>query len=500
MAQRTRASFGRTEPGDTARANATAVKTRRSHTKSRNGCIECKHRHIRCDERKVGGCANCEIAERICSFLKPQTGKTKQKQAQRYRAKQREQPEATATPTSGFEESNRSDADAVDITDEEHAERPTSVLRQRDNDLDPGQLSNELSHHSLPIHYSLPSIEGLVANTHQIPSPAPPMQLSNVNTPSADCYPALSNVPDAASKAIFTPQHLILLHHADRVPNFNMPNRSAVDVAVRYIIGSPYLVDEVLAFTAFHMAHLYPGSAAYLRHLATELQNRALASFTRLTEMVPNDDKATAVPRFLFSAILGRHALAEALTHCHSDFHFFIDRFVECIKLNQGIRAVTPLAREYLKTTEIQPFLSVVLEAEANIASPGTECNPLGHLMDNSDLNDTSIKACRQAIELLQWSFDLCQGLDEDDYPQAASSFTVRVEAGFLDVLRKHQPEALVILAYFGVLLYRCRSFWAFGNAGASMIRAITSRLGSYWQESLAWPLHVLDTEHNLKT
>ncbi|KAH7139873.1 hypothetical protein B0J13DRAFT_68422 [Dactylonectria estremocensis] len=42
--------------------------SRRHHKKSRNGCLECKRRHIKCDEQQPV-CANCGAAEMRCSFL-----------------------------------------------------------------------------------------------------------------------------------------------------------------------------------------------------------------------------------------------------------------------------------------------------------------------------------------------------------------------------------------------------------------------------------------------
>ncbi|KAH7129222.1 hypothetical protein EDB81DRAFT_140116 [Dactylonectria macrodidyma] len=42
--------------------------SRRHHKKSRNGCLECKRRHIKCDEQQPI-CANCGAAEMRCSFL-----------------------------------------------------------------------------------------------------------------------------------------------------------------------------------------------------------------------------------------------------------------------------------------------------------------------------------------------------------------------------------------------------------------------------------------------
>ncbi|KAJ5605491.1 hypothetical protein N7510_008272 [Penicillium lagena] len=42
--------------------------SRRTHKKSRNGCIECKRRHIKCDERWPV-CSNCLSSERQCDFV-----------------------------------------------------------------------------------------------------------------------------------------------------------------------------------------------------------------------------------------------------------------------------------------------------------------------------------------------------------------------------------------------------------------------------------------------
>ncbi|KAF7182918.1 hypothetical protein CNMCM7691_002662 [Aspergillus felis] len=40
---------------------------RRAHKKSRNGCLECKRRHIKCNENRPI-CTNCTVSERVCEY------------------------------------------------------------------------------------------------------------------------------------------------------------------------------------------------------------------------------------------------------------------------------------------------------------------------------------------------------------------------------------------------------------------------------------------------
>ncbi|RHZ64488.1 hypothetical protein CDV55_102376 [Aspergillus turcosus] len=40
---------------------------RRAHKKSRNGCLECKRRHIKCNESRPI-CSNCTVSERVCEY------------------------------------------------------------------------------------------------------------------------------------------------------------------------------------------------------------------------------------------------------------------------------------------------------------------------------------------------------------------------------------------------------------------------------------------------
>ncbi|CEJ82376.1 Putative C6 finger domain protein [[Torrubiella] hemipterigena] len=391
---------------------ATTKRTRRSHRRSRNGCAECKRRHIRCDERKPV-CANCENAERPCCF-----------------------PALEA---------------AVDADSNESRQTSRSQTTE---------------------------------STNIIPT---------INSTTNNSYNAIWS---AAPSLAFNAQHMALLHHASSVPSFQGPNRPALDIAVRRAVDCPYLLDQVLALTAFDLIHnADAGASLNLRRLATELQTRALASFTSLSDALAVDDTATAVPRFLFSGILGRHMLADTLIYGQTDFRGFMDSLINCLNLNRGITTVTPPARYYLRESEIGPMINVFVDAEMEISSepPGSECDPLCSIVDGAGFDQKTTQIYRQAVGCLQRSFDFCRHLGEEQYPQVAAVFAVGVDAGFVDELRKCRPEALAVLAYFGVLLSRCQRFWAFCDAAPKMVRAIAKYLGEYWKDVLSWPLQAVE-------
>lgn len=270
-----------------------------------------------------------------------------------------------------------------------------------------------------------------------------------------------------------------------------------LSIAVRTASEAPYLMDQVLALSAMHCARIYPASAATYRDQATELQNRAVASFTRETETLPSQ-MHNCIPRFLFSSTLGLHVLCDTLAFDRLDFHAFIDRFVECINLHRGVRIVLSPNWESLNDLpELEPLFRATKHAHPGPDAPsGTECALLERYMAESDLTPTSVAACREAVSTLQNVFDMFARMDDQNSPHAASAFAITVPSGYVEVLRRHRPEALIVLAYYGVLLHRSRRFWVFGlDTGSYVIRAIEGHLGSYWNEAMRWPLEVLEKE-----
>ncbi|OAA53710.1 C6 finger domain protein [Cordyceps fumosorosea ARSEF 2679] len=415
-------------------ASESAVKPRRSHRKSRNGCAECRRRHIRCDKNHPV-CFNCSTGDRDCAY-----------------------PAGTV-----WEESPRAGAEAGVRAEPDHRAAPT------------------------------PSRFGSLRHTPVCPP------------------------PDADADAdAFSVTDLLVFHHAQTAMEHVGLGRKGqfhkvLALGLRHRALAPYLLDQILALACVHLALTLPGAASSvyagltadtLRHHATALQTRAVACFNARINDPADPDVDSA--RFLFAGVLSLQFLAETLGALRVDgvsFGDFVDRMVACFQLHGGMRVATgrPI-REFLPQSRdlhaIMDFLHVADDKEWRTAPRGRECAALITLLEEeADLGAASLAACRGAAHGLQWSFDMCRGLAVEDGPHAASAFAVTAPPAYVEALRRRAPEALVVLAHFGVLLHRCRACWIFGDAGARMVRAVADHVGMYWREAMRWPLEEIGAE-----
>ncbi|KAG4429825.1 hypothetical protein IFR05_014696 [Cadophora sp. M221] len=67
-------------------------------------------------------------------------------------------------------------------------------------------------------------------------------------------------------------------------------------------------------------------------------------------------------------------------------------------------------------------------------------------------------------------------------------AWPILVSTEYAELVMQRRPEALAILAHYAVLLHWYRDSWMVGDGGRYMIEAITKHLGPYWEEWLASP------------
>lgn len=268
---------------------------------------------------------------------------------------------------------------------------------------------------------------------------------------------------------------------------------SNISIALKLALKSPYLLHQLLAFSARHLAFLHPeGSASYL-HQAVTLQTRAVSLFNAAWTDV---DQSNCVEVLLFSSILGHHLLTDTLAkRDDGGLVAFIAHYIQCVEVHRGIYTVARTVWPLLMDSELEPVLSLTAEFTSRLPK-GNQCQPIRELIDGSDgLGEEAKEACRLAINYLQVGFDAVLADEETNgvRHQMIFSWTLLVPPELTDLFATKRPEVLILLAYYAVLLHYGRNMWQVGDSGAFILGIIVDYLGPEWDHWLKYPQEMVE-------
>ncbi|KAI1379584.1 Upc2 protein [Hypoxylon crocopeplum] len=305
--------------------------------------------------------------------------------------------------------------------------------------------------------------------------------------------------PDTGASATgttFEAIHMILLHHAE----CNMASymalqgaiRPIIDAAVNSALTAPYLLDQLLALSALHLSTQNTATSSLYHHHATELQTRALRLFNQSREDV---GERNYMPTFLFATLLGIHVLRDTLAARHQDLGSFVGAYVAYARLHRGVRAVTSTHWDRILQSELKPLMYIAARADdIEKQARGSETELLRQFLETSELASSSVGACLDALRWVQWALDTAAREPGrfDVAVHATLAWALVVPDRYVEALYQHQPEALVVLAYYAAVLHRHRRCWVFGDAGSALVQSIIAHVGPFWADVLVWPQEVL--------
>ncbi|KAL8735345.1 MAG: hypothetical protein Q9166_000890 [cf. Caloplaca sp. 2 TL-2023] len=263
---------------------------------------------------------------------------------------------------------------------------------------------------------------------------------------------------------------------------------TAINVGLSY----PFLLNEILAIAALHKATCgISGRQDFWHTRATELQSQALNGFNNMEKQV---DESNCVAILLFSALVGTHLLNDrSRTHGLASSSEYLDHVVSCVSLMRSVRSLVLTEwLSFLKESSIKPLM-ISRNPQPPYEGIPDECRQLAVLIEQSDLGPSSIEAYNTAIDRLFWLFALTEVPSKmHETPRSVFAWPVQLTNGYMVLLNQRRPEALIILAYYGVILHCYRKAWCIGGSGASLIRAVDAQVGSYWSRWLQWPIQVI--------
>lgn len=352
---------------------------RRSHKKSRAGCLECKRRHVKvcpqvdapstapdskppgnanvvdfdthqCDEQRPK-CIICTLSERDCSY--PQQG-----------AGSSAASTSVTTPT----------APATSDT-------PTTFAATT--------TSNE-SNASPVAGVPLPDI-------------------ARGGTKSPRDGDAGQSFPDVNLGHM---ELLIRFSFEEHAPELNVEMHSfASKLLFKCALEAPYLMHQILAVSSRRLAVLESERADGFLDNAMHLQTKAVSVYNE-TAAKAQIDQTNCSALLLFCSLLGRHLLSDLLARRDAGFGDFLTRFLEFLSVSRGLMAMSVAAWDLLLQSDIQHLVLWALEISQS-APQGHHCDGLQRLVaESADLDPPSKEACMTAIACLQVGFDSLLGGD----------------------------------------------------------------------------------------
>jgi hypothetical protein len=206
--------------------------------------------------------------------------------------------------------------------------------------------------------------------------------------------------------------------------------------------------------------------------------------------MGTNVDESNCVGILLFSSVLGLHLLADTFAErTLGTLDAFVAKYVQCIEIHRGIYSIAIAAWPHLMNSEIEPMISSSSSFTSRTPT-GDECQILIKLVESSSrLGEEDKDACLEMIRYLQIGFDaVSTELNKGYNHYMIYTWLMLAPPKFTHLLTAKKPEALVLLAYYSVLLFHGRSLWQVGNTGFYIFRNIMEYLGPEWQTWLEFP------------
>ncbi|KAK4549830.1 hypothetical protein LTR36_005131 [Oleoguttula mirabilis] len=255
-------------------------------------------------------------------------------------------------------------------------------------------------------------------------------------------------------------------------------------------LTSDYCMHALLGFAALHKAHLEPMQAPMLRTCAVDHLDKALVLY-REHGQPTTAENANAKFGFTWLVVLFAYAVPPSVPP--------IDAMVELILLVKGIYTV--LAETWFWVS--QGPLSTILAADSHPQVPFTQppegyslpegmdfgLNHLDYMLGVDVMLPDDRVTCALILAELKQLYDNVLRQQGQSSIASILMFPKQDSAPFSALIKRREPQALVILAYYCVLLDVLDSRWWIHGWAARVIRDIMGALDEQWQTWIEWPV-----------
>ncbi|KAG8629399.1 hypothetical protein KVT40_003264 [Elsinoe batatas] len=356
-------------------------------------------------------------------------------------------------------------------------------------------MANDTCSYLLPSSIKPPGQRVQSANSRTT-TPLPVVPASSTTSPDVASPVSEPATPSAGTTEAPNLKHLYLLSLYMRDPYCliglvrSTDSQTSLDLFLKYALRNDWFMSILLAFTALRKAIDDGGNNELHRQSMEQLDY----GFQGFGEAMQNMTPETVNDIFLASGLISLHMLCDTFAFAHEDSNKeYLDRIIRTIRVMQGTRAVLREGNwDVIRTSDVAPLLglnTVMLPVGTDSRTP--HFHQLYTLIKASTMSDTLKADCAEAIDQLLKTY----GSDSEDVEARHKSRSLRARAWaavvsrpFTDLLQDRNPEALIILTHWGVLLHDLETDWPIGGCGRRIISVVEECLDNAWKEWIRWP------------
>lgn len=310
------------------------------------------------------------------------------------------------------------------------------------------------------------------------------------------------------AKDLFEMSDMALLHHWITVAGHSILGLHDIDHiwhSIMPLIGfkHQYVIHGVLSISALHMAYTNPPDRRKFLLVAAQHRSRALEGFTEdLLNVGPENSTAlfaNATLTFLYAFT----SFSTMFDEMQLDQKTRTTRILgaEWIPLVRGTGAVLEPCYEYVRKGPLSPCLELYkftdLDPIAEVhASPYidrlAQIQEIWVADEHAEIYNETLRLLRKCSAWMAQfghiNADIEPSWGYNRFHSGPFIWLFNAPEKYLVLQQQRQPFALIIFAYYGVMLDQLDSYWWAEGCGKSIVGAVDECLGPYWSSWIEWP------------
>ncbi|KAI1452708.1 hypothetical protein F4805DRAFT_446369 [Annulohypoxylon moriforme] len=255
------------------------------------------------------------------------------------------------------------------------------------------------------------------------------------------------------------------------------------DLATQY----PYLLHEILAIAALHRRSASPEQATYLERVAAEHQAKAIPLFRQALASISAE---TAPPLFACSCLFIPYHFAAAKDALSPLFNEETGTLAEWLILIQGCAAITMEQSATVMRSSLRALLGDLWTPKVEDLSSGPTDARLVDLGLRLPITAEQRESYAQTLVKLRVCFYLSDKADSPlNRKNAALRFPPLMYQNMRADLAAKHPAALIVMAYWCVLLHRVEDRWWLKGRVKPLLLKIEELVPMQYRNLLDWPL-----------